>query len=218
MSEVSYYSRGVYGFGSYQGEELMPREEPYGDLELDMIENEPPGLFPDGQDSYWGQVRKLYADHLQGNIVDLLAVWYNNLDPRTVNENDIRNWEILVGLPDFSAVRTLQQRQALVALRLLRGPFTRTFRRKIVEFFIAMTFGEAITFTSDGVALTADGVPLFSGEDSLEGTYAIVEDVENFDYQVRIKDTIAVDDSLTRELERVTPAHMDFDVVFVPVP
>lgn len=216
------YGSAVYGYAHY-GEVpevhwLLPAEGTYTDIEHDLIENEPPGLFPGDQNSNWGQTRKVFADYLQV-LADKMGQWYTNLDPRTVDINDIGEWEDMVGVPRFAADRTLEQRRAFVMARFQRGPFTRTRRRLLVESFIAATFGVPIIFSTDGVAFTAGGVPFFSGADSLVGTYRIVEDIPNFHYDVRILDTITVDEpGLTRELDRITPAGISFTIISTPAP
>lgn len=196
----------------------IPDEGTYGEIERDLIDNEPPGLFPGDQNSYWGQVRKVFADYLQV-LADKTEQWYANLDPSTVDENDIHNWENMLGVPTNPGTgATLQQRRTFIQFRLGKGPFTRTRRQLIVEMFIAATFGEALSLTSNGLSLTAGGLSFSSGSTDFTGTYVIVEDIPNFSYQVRILDTIAPDMlGLTRELERITPAGIDFEVVLVPV-
>lgn len=196
----------------------LPAEVPLTDIERDLIDNEPPGVFPENQDSYWGQFRKVIADWMQANGVDLFTRWYNNLDPRIVDENDIDEWEHMTGTPAAPAGFTIEQRRPRVQLRLYRGPFTRAQRAKIVESFIIATFGPALSFGTEGITL-GSGVSLFSGATSLAGTYNIVEDVGNFSYDVRILDTIVVDEvGLRRELDRITPGHFSYTITYTATP
>lgn len=196
---------------------ILPSETTYGDIEHDLIENEPPGLFPMGQYSLWGQMRKLFADALQV-LADQLTQWYLNLDPSTVDLDDIPEWEEMLGIPS-DATKDLTHRRAFIMSRFQRGPFTRTRRRLIVESFIIATFGQAIEFDPTGVPFVTGGIPFYSGSDSLVGTYNIVEDIPNFAYDVRILNTITVDEpGLTRELRRITPAGITFTITFTATP
>jgi hypothetical protein len=196
----------------------IPPEGAYGLVERDLIDNEPPGLFPASQDSYWGQVRKTFADGVQA-IVDILTQFYYDLDPRTASEDALERWEQQYGLPVAPTNVSVQQRRANVMARVVKGPFTRTRRRLIVESFIIATFGPAIQFTPEGVPFVAAGTQFFSGEFDLTGLYAIVEDVPNFFYTVRIKNTVTEDTAgLTRELARITAAGIDFTIVHVATP
>jgi len=152
---------------------IIPPEGSYGAIEHDFIENEPPGLFPTDQNSYWGQSRKVFTDHLQA-LADKFNQWYANLDPATTNVDDMPEWEYMLGIPDGTGKPT-ESRRSFIQARLERGPFTKTRRRKIVESFVVPTFGEAITFDAFGVPFTAGGIPFFSGVNSLVGAYSIVD-------------------------------------------
>jgi hypothetical protein len=94
----------------------IPDEGQYGDIERDFIDNEPPGLFPGDQNSYWGQARKVFADSLQV-LADQLSAWYDNLDPRTVDENDIGYWEEEYGIPVNPAGLSLEMRRGFLIIR-----------------------------------------------------------------------------------------------------
>lgn len=190
----------------------------YTDAERNLIDNEPPGLFPGDQNSYWGQVRKVLGAKLQ-DFNDTLAQWYLNLNPGTVNEADMHNWERQFGIPISSTDKTLEQRRAFVEQRFQKGSFTRTRRRLVVESFIVATFGVAPTFDSFGIPFDAGGIPFFSDITDLAGTYNIVEDIPNFTYDVRILDTIDIDeDGLRRELDRITPAGIEYTITMTPTP
>ena len=196
---------------------VIPPEGTYGDIEHDFIENEPPGLFPTDQNSLWGQARKIFTDELQV-VADKMAQWYLNLDPRTVHVDDMPEWEYMLNIPD-STGKTDEARRAFILARRERGPFTRTRRRKIVESFITATFGVPIMFTPTGVPFTAGGIPFFSGEDSLVGTYTIIENIPAYSYEVRVLDSLDIDVvGLQRELDRITPAVYSFTITETPTP
>jgi hypothetical protein len=191
----------------------IPPEGHYGDVELELLHNEPPGLFPENQDSYWGQVRKVFADYLQG-VVDQFADWYLNLDPRTVDLDDIDEWETMISVPTDKTALSLTQRRAILVARFSYGPFTRSARKAIVESFLVATFGPATVFSVGGIPITAPGITLYSGAFSLTGLYTITEDIQNFTYTVTIDPSVAVDlAAMSRELRRITPAHINFSVV-----
>lgn len=190
----------------------LPPEQQATNIELDLMENEPGGLFPIGQDSYWGQLRLIFAQQLQG-LADQLHQWYLNMNPATVDEIDMPMWEQLEQIPASADSKSVEQRRAFVISRSKRGAFTRTRRREVVEAFIAATLGLAPEFSPDGLPLTVDGLPFFADISSVIGTYAIVEDIPGFAYTVYILDTIDPDlIGLARELERITTAPITFSI------
>jgi hypothetical protein len=156
----------------------IPPETAYTDIERDLIDNEPPGLFPGDQISVWGQVRKVYADYMQYNLADVLNEWYMNLDPRTVGIGDVPEWEYMLDTPENSAL-SIERRRSFLASRREQGAFTRSRRARLVESFITATFGPATDFTPDGLPFNASGIPLYSGVTSLAGTYSIREPMDN---------------------------------------
>jgi hypothetical protein len=197
---------------------IISPEGVYTDIEHDFIENEPPGLFPGGQDSTWGQIRSVYAAYLQV-LADMMTKWYGNLDPSTVTTDDLPEWEYMLNLPQSNTTLSDTARRNNVVARFEVGPFTRTRRAQIVESFITQTFGQAIMFKPEGIPFVSAGIPFYSGTTSLVGTYKIIENIPAFSYQVRIKNTITVDlAGLTRELARITPAGITFTVVSVATP
>jgi hypothetical protein len=188
----------------------LPVEVTFTDLEREFMENEPPGLFPQNQDSYWGQLRKVTSDKLQ-EVADLLGVYYLNQSVDTVNADDMTEWETQFGIAAGS--RTLEERRSFVKSRLVAGPFTRTRRRGIIEAFIVATFGVPITFDAAGVPFDAGGIPFFGESSTLAGTYRVYEDVQGFTYAVWIKNTTVPDIAgLTRELARITPSGIGFTI------
>lgn len=185
---------------------VIPAEGTYSDIEHDFIENEPPGLFPGDQNSYYGQARKSFADQLQV-LKDMMDQWYTNLDPRTVDLVDIRNWENELLIPVSAATKTLDQRRSFAISRLQRGPFTRTRRRLLVESFIFVTSGPPIIFVPAGVPFVGGGIPFGSEVTSVASSYRIYEDQRAFAYEVRVLNTVGEDSAgLLRELLRITPA------------
>jgi hypothetical protein len=191
-------------------------EGSYTDVEREFIENEPPGLFPQDQSSVWGQVRSVYAAQLQ-TLADLLTKWYGNLDPRTVSDDDLSEWEYMLDLPSGNTALSPALRRAAIQSRFKRGPFTRTRRNEIIESFIIPTFGDATLLTGAGVPLTTSGVTLYSGVSSIAGTYLVVEDIPHFAYTVYVLSAVSVDTvGLTRELKRITPSGISFTISQVP--
>lgn len=195
----------------------LPAEGTYTEVEKDFIDLQPPGLWPENQDSNFGQVRKVITDIVQECVDEI-----NHLSAEAyiaTADEYLGLWEEIVHVPISPAGKTTTERRTIAGPRLHYGAFTRTRRREIVESFIIATFGESVALTSSGVELTSGGVPLYSGTFSLTGTYNIVEDVENFSYDVRILDTVTVDaDALEKELERITPAGISFTITFTPTP
>lgn len=189
----------------------IPPEVPYSDYELDQIGLEPPGLFPEDQNSVFGQLRHVLSEHMQGNLVDKLAQWYLNLDPRTVHHDDLAEWEEQLGIPPIPTgyTTTLSDafRRGVILSRYPKGPFTRARRNAIIEQFISATFGQQTEITPDGLVLDAGGIPMYAGNPSLSTTYRVYEDVRNAAYQVWILSSITPDTAtLLRELKFITPA------------
>jgi hypothetical protein len=187
-------------------------EGTYSDIEQDFIENEPPGLFPGDQTSVWGQVRKTYADYLQV-IADLLTIWYGNLDPATVNIDDIPEWEYMLDLPSGNTTLSEDQRRAAILARFERGPFTRSRRARVIESFIQVTFGTPTLFDTSGIPITTDGITLFAGVVDVSSSYEVFEDIPNFEYNVYVLTSVGADVvGMERELKRITPAGIFFSI------
>lgn len=189
----------------------------FTEAEANYADEEPPGLFPDNQNSNWGLRRKVFSDQMQ-QVVAQLAVLYQEIFSQT-SDTYIDRWEQDLGIPVAVAGKTLDDRRRIILSRIRVGPFTRTARREIVESYIYATFGETVSLTPSGVPLTSGGVSLYGETSSVAALYNIVEDIPNFSYQVRIKDTVTEDTvGLTRDLARVTPAHISFTIVHVATP
>lgn len=224
MAKFAYYQRALtdddilshweMGIAANQGvQPLLLPEEPFGEVERSWMESEPPGLLPENQDSNYGQVRKVVSDVLQNRITEI-DLFYDESSPITTREY-IDWWEEMSGVP-LAPSKTLENRRAIVLDRFKYGPFTRTRRVKLVEKFIEATFGQSPQLTTEGIALDAAGVALFSDVISVAGQYFIVEYVEDFSYAVFISEEVAPDiDGMKRELERMTPAGIRFSVSFV---
>lgn len=194
----------------------LPAERPYTDTELNWIDSEPPGLLPSDQSGLWGVARKVFADYLQREITDLMESIYNSLDPSTADARGMARWEELLGIP-VNTGKTLEERRAFVMSRRERGPFTRSRRDRIIEAFIRTTFGPVPELGLSGIPLTGGGIPLYSGEDSLIGTYHVVEGDPTNPYlrtfDIRLLPSIALDeDGLEREFNRVIPAPYGFTI------
>lgn len=195
----------------------LPAEIPYTDLEQHFIESSPDGLWPDNQDSNFGQIRRCLTDILQ-ECADLLTILNQELTVATASRY-LSLWEEQIGLPTAPAGWTDQQRRSVAIQRRRYGPFTRARRAALVEDFIAATFGESTSFGVSGIPLSAGGTPMLSGAFSFTGLYKIVEHITTFSYTIYIKNTVAVDNgALTRALNRVTPAHLSFDIQYVADP
>jgi hypothetical protein len=195
----------------------LPAEIAFTDAELNFIEESPPGLFPENQNSNFGLFRKIFTDRIQVLIGQLTTI-YNEQFPSTSTQF-LDVWEAQVGLPVAPTSITDAQRRANILGRLAKASFTRVRRASIVENFIIATFGSPIQLSPSGVPLSAAGTPLYTESSSLTGLYAIVEDLVNFFYHVRIKNTLSPDlVGMNRELALITPSSISFDIVSVAVP
>lgn len=195
----------------------IPPEGLYTEAEKHFIESSPDGLWPDNQDSVFGQVRKCFTDILQEQIDEITILNEEIFVPTSLNYLSLREEEY--GLTVAPSGASDATRRARILGRVRHGLFTRTRVRQVIEDFITATFGEAVSFTTGGVSLSAAGVQLFSGVNSLTGTYNIVENIPNFSYAVYIRSDIGIDlNALTRELTRITPAHISFTIQFIDDP
>jgi hypothetical protein len=197
---------------------VLPAEVPLTDAEQAFIEESPPGFYPDNQNSNFGYlIRKLWCDKID-EIAGQMATMYAN---RFVPTADLLldDWEIDLGLLVHPANQTLAQRRSNVLSRLRTGAFTRVMRDGIIEQFILATFGTVIQFSIAGIPFVPAGIPFASEGGDLSTLYKVVEDLTNFTYQVRIKNTVQPDEaSLRRALDRVTPAGISYTIVYVPTP
>lgn len=184
---------------------VLPAEGIYSDVERVFIENSPPRMWPDNQNSNFGQIRKVICDIFQECVDEINHLSDESYIP-TASEY-LSVWEDIVRVPIAPSGKTDIQRRAIILPRLQYGPFTKARVRQIIEGFIEATFGPAISFTPAGVDLPAGGVPLYSGAFSLVGSYRVYYDPRVFAYAVWLKSSTTPDiASLTKELLRVTPA------------
>lgn len=183
---------------------ILPAEGVYTRAELEFISLQPPGLWPDGQDSNFGQVRKVVTDILQENIDQLTTLW-NEMFPSTATDY-LSQWEEMLGLPVDETKSVVNRRAGILTARRYGG-FTRTLIRGIIDELLTATFGDAIRLTPAGVAMSVGGVPLFADASSLIGLARVYENVRAFSYEVWIKSTTTPDmTTLLRRLQRITPA------------
>lgn len=194
----------------------LPPETTWTDAEKNFRDESPPGFFPDNQDSNLGLLRKLFSDRIQAQADQLTLAYTENFAQRSETFLDV--WEAELGLPAYSGALTTVQRQSRVLSRIRKGPFTRSARAAVVEAFIQATFGEVPSFTSAGLDLTS-GITLHAQAGDVSSLYDITENITNFSYAVTIDPTITVDlEGLTRELKRITPAHINFTITAGTVP
>lgn len=186
----------------------LPAEVTYTDLEASFIRNSPPGLWPDNQNSNFGQVRRVVTDQLQGRA-DELAMFYLEMFPLSAS-NYLAQWEEMLGLPVAPTGKTVAERRAYIITRRRYGAFTRSARRMLIEDLLSATFGQPLELTPDGLALDAGGLALQGETLTLEQLYRVYEDVMNFSYSVRISNANAIDTArLTQSLARMSPAGAD---------
>lgn len=191
----------------------LPPEQPFTDAELAFLDESPPGLFPENQDSNFGFIiRKIFSDHVQ-DVINQTDTIYNEHFVDT-SDQFLPEWELQVGLPQNPPGLTIQQRRNLILNKLRVGPWTRARRDAIVASFVAATLGDAAQLTPQGLALDASGIPLYSGLTSLTNAYTITENISGFSYTITVAQGITLDTvALTRELNRVQPAGLSFTVV-----
>ena len=195
-----------------QFQPTLPAEVPFTDAELAFLDESPPGLFPENQNSNLGLLRKIFSDLVQELINQQNTIYNEHFVDTALQFLD--EWELQVGLPSNPTGLTTQQRRNLVTNKLRVGPFTRTRRDAIVKSFVSATLGDAVQLTPAGVALTGSGVPLYSGLTSLVGAYTITENISGFSFTITVAQGVTLDTvALTRELNRVVPAGISFSVV-----
>lgn len=190
----------------------VPPEGLYTEAEIRFIQNSPPGLWPDNQDSYFGQVRKTVTDVSQ-ELRDILLALYINMSPETADVY-LDRWEVMVGLPANPAGKNLARRRADVLARLKRGAFQRWKRDRLInDFIVASVQGSPATFTPEGIDFTG-GIPLYNENISnLAVAFRVYEWVQNFTYLVKIASGYVVDiPGLQRQLEWLTPAGISFTI------
>lgn len=181
----------------------LPAPVPFTEQELNFQDEEPPGIFPENQNSNWGLRRKIFSD-MQKQVADQLEVlWLNTFVSSSTTYLD--RWEMSVGLPPNPANRDISGRQAAVLARLRKGHFSRPFRDSMIAASIQATFGDPVAFYPEGISLEG-GIPLFAEKAPPEQLFRVYEDVRNFSFEIWIKNTVDVDLTvLNREMKRVSP-------------
>jgi hypothetical protein len=195
----------------------LPAEVQFSDQELNFMDESPPGLFPENQNSNFGfLIRKIFSDQLKLVAGQQDTLYKERFVSTSTEFLDV--WEHDVGLPVNPAGKTIDQRRAEVINRLTKGPFTRPRRAALIEKYVTATFGVVPQLSVVGLSI-GSGIVLHSGVNSLTGTYNIVENITDFSYQVRIRQDITVDTtSMLRELTRLTPSGINFTIVAVRDP
>lgn len=151
----------------------LPAEGAFTDAEIAFMEDSPPGLFPENQNSNFGFViRKIFTDKIQQLIGQQQTLYNERFVETALTFLDV--WEGDYGLPVAPTGRTVAQRRQDILSRIQVGPYTRARRRTVVENFISATFGAGVLLTPAGVPIGA-GIPLYSGASSFVGLYAIRE-------------------------------------------
>lgn len=167
------YGEGIYGVIAEKNQPILANEIAFSDPEFAYIEESPPGLYPENQDSNFGLFRKLFTDQVQVLISQQSSIYNERFVDSSVDFID--EWEREVGLPVAPTGSTLAQRRQFVLNRLRKGPFTRARRREIVESFINATFGPPVELGVAGVAIDPAGIPLYAEAASLSTLYSIRE-------------------------------------------
>lgn len=190
----------------------LPAEINFTQAELVFMDESPAGLFPENQDSNFGYIiRKIFSDLAQD-----VSDWQNTLYNERFVETAIQfldQWEVDVGLPANPTGISIAQQRVAVLSRLRRGPFTRTRRNSVIEDYIATTFGNPIQLVPEGVEITAAGIPIYGESANPATLYRVYENQPIFSYEVWIANTTTPDvNSLTRELKRITPAGIAFNI------
>lgn len=183
----------------------LPPEGVYSASEMAFVNDQPPELFPENQDSNFGLKRKLWTDRGQEAIAQINTIW-NELFVKT-SSLYLDEWERQLGLPMSPPGITLGNRRARVLARVMRGPFTKTRLWFILDTFLEPALGgDAIQLVPQGVAFDPGGLPLYSGVAVIESVYRIYENPSTFTYEVWLRSEVTPDAQLEYELRRITPA------------
>lgn len=194
----------------------LPPEGNWTEAELVFMDESPPGLFPENQDSNFGYIlRKIFSDIAQ-DVANWQDVLYNEHFVDTAVAT-LPQWEIEYGLPPIDPASTsLEFQRANIQARVQRGPFTRERRANIIRQFVQTTFGTPIQLVPQGVPISLGGIPIYGESASVDSLFLVVENVPGFSYLVWIAATNTPDlVALTRELKRITPAGISFTITNV---
>lgn len=193
----------------------LPLEVKWTEAELLFMEESPPGLFPENQNSNFGFIiRRVFSNKLQEAIDWTHTLWNERFV--TSSSQFLDAWEIDYGLPPAPTGISVEQRRASVVARVQRGPFTRPRRDAIIRAFIETTYGQTVQLTEPGVPITGGGIQLFGESADVESLFDVIENVGAFSYVVWIQlSNMPNVAELTRELKRITPAGISFTVTDV---
>ena len=183
------------------------------DAEQNFIDESPPNLFPENQDSNWGYKRKVFSDAMQ-EAIDQLDTIYNERYIETASQF-LDEWEEQMSLPIAPTNFTEAERRAIVQGRLKKGAWTHERVEALIEAFLSVTYGPAVLITPEGIELTAAGVPFYSEPGGLKSLYRVYHDPISFSYTVVIRNDIAPTmriAELTRELVHFTPSPITFTI------
>lgn len=179
----------------------LPAPVGFTEAELNFHDEEPPGLYPDNQNSNWGLIRKIFSDQNQ-QFADQLEMLYSEAFVNTASAY-LDRWERDVSLPPIPG-NPVATRRANILSRLGKGPFTRQRRDALIENFIQATFGAPAQFLPEGLAL--DSIPLYGEQAPVKSLYRVYEDIRNYSFEVWIQNATTPDiASLSRELARISP-------------
>jgi hypothetical protein len=212
--------------------------ESLSDAEKMFIQESPPGLWPENQDSNFGMLRKVITGFIQDEA-DLVNELFVELFIETAH-GYLARWEKEYGLPVSPPVYDEMFRRLLLLFRARKQPFTRTARAQIIETVIRGAHTFSLELVYDGIPFTVEGL-LFIDEDgglpdfiygtqippeglvldgsgiTMEASYYVTENIPAYSYHVGIRNDFAPDiDLMTRELAHITPAGISFDVAIEP--
>lgn len=183
----------------------LPPEGKLTDAEAGYINDQPPELFPENQDSNFGLKRRLWTDRAQEGI-DQINTIYNELFVKT-SILFLDEWERQLGLPMNPPGITLGNRRARVIARVMRGPFTRNRVMFVLDTFLEPAIGgDSIQLVPQGTAIPVGGLPLYSGVADIESVYRIYENPSTYTYEIWVRSEVTPDIQLQYELQRITPA------------
>lgn len=189
---------------------LLPPETPLNEVERLFIEESPAGLWPENQDSNYGQYRRVITQPLD-DAVGIVEELFNERFLDTAS-GYLSRWEHEMGLPKQTGKTDIQRRSHLAA-RTKKGAFTRARRDAIIQTFIQATFGESLALTPEGISLPAGGAILMADPAPVESLYRVYENILDFSYEIWIVNTVTPDLlGLQRELAHFTPSGYPFTI------
>lgn len=183
----------------------LPVEAPLSEMESEFIANSPYGLWPENQDSNFGQIRKIICDQLQARVdkIDRLALE----SFIQTSEDYLSLWEEEYGVP-INTAGTVVERRAAVLAQIAVGGFTRARVRYIIQKYLTPLIGggEAVAFTPTGIPIDAFGIPLYSGVASMIGAFQIYENPQAFSYEVWVNSGLTPAGGMITQIQKITPA------------